>query len=134
MSELRTPQLRVLNALRPKNPDSAPINWPIMGRAIIARRAGYTEVSGSVTRALNGIPEGSSSGDTHPGLIELGMVIPFVVDLDGVEEPNFQITLLGLQALEDYLRAGGSLPPVRNASICTNHRYMIEEEESLTEM
>ncbi len=98
--------------------------WPILNRAALGVRAGYTAISGSITRALNGIYEGSSSGDAHPGLLDKKLVKEMVIDLDGMTEVNYQITEEGIKEFEAYIaKNGDNLPPVKDASICTNERY-----------
>ena len=120
---LRVPQARVLQALVPQYPEDPPSEWPLMGRAYLGVRAGYTAVSGTITRALNGIREGSSSGDPHPGLLARGLVEEVPVDVDGVVEVTYRATAAGIAAFQAYLASGGTCPPVKDAAGCTNDRY-----------
>lgn len=121
---LRVPQARLLAALLPPYPDDPPEEWPLITRAVLAVRAGYTAISGSVTRALNGIREGSSSGDAHPGLRALGHVEVVEIDVDGLIEDNYRITPTGIAAIQAWLAANpDGLPDVRDADSATNHRY-----------
>lgn len=121
---LRTPQARVLAALMPTYPNDPVSEWPLVTRAQLAARAGYTAISGSVTRALNGIKFGSSSGDPHPGLLVSGLVEEVPVEVEGLVETNYCATAAGIQAYCTYLAAqGGKLPQLRDASVCTNDRY-----------
>jgi hypothetical protein len=83
-------------------------------------RAGYTAISGTVTRALNGIREGSSSGDPHPGLLALGYVEEVVLDVEGLKEVNYQATAAGVKSYLAHLAAAGGLPEVRDALASTN--------------
>ena len=122
---LRTPQARVMAALVSKYPDDPADEWPLLTRPRLAVRAGYTAISGTVTRALNGIRAGSSSGDPHPGLLALGYVEEVPVDVDGVTETNYRATAAGVRAYWAYLASGGKLPPVRDAAVCTNDRYKV---------
>lgn len=124
---LRTPQARVLAALMPAYPEDPVSEWPLVNRPQLGIRAGYTSISGTVTRALNGIRAGSSSGDPHPGLLALGYVEEVPVSLDGVTETNYRATRDGIKAYQDYLALNNKLPTVRPASICTNDRYRKEE-------
>lgn len=122
---IRLPQARILHALAPP-PDYGecdPMHWPIMTRQALARLSGYSEISGSVTRSLNGVPEGSSSGPAQAGLIELRYVEVVTVDIDGVNEENYRITPSGLAALRAWRSAGRTLPPIKEAASCTNRRY-----------
>lgn len=120
---LRVPQARVLAALVPPYPEDPPRLWPLWGRPALARRAGYTPVSGSITRALNGIRAGSSSGDPQTGLLALGYVETVEVDVCGVTESNYRITAAGVAALHAYLAEHGELPPLRDQGASTNKRY-----------
>ena len=128
---LRTPQARVLAALMPANPALPPFLWPCLTRAVLARRAGYTAISGSVTRALNGIQPGSSSdaapngtpGKGHPGLLARGMIEEFILDIEGVKEVNYRATALGVQAYQTYIATHGELPELKDKEGCINDRY-----------
>lgn len=124
MSEfnLRIPQLRVLCALMPENPDTYWTEWPMLTRGDLGVRAGYTPISGSITRALNGLREGSSSGPPFPGLIALSLVEEVNVNLDGVQETNYRITKAGVEEYLKYI-SKKPLPPVKDSSICINERY-----------
>jgi len=121
---LRTPQARVLAALMPARIDDPPIEWPLLTRAQLGVRAGYTSLSGTITRALNGIRPGSSSGDAHLGLIARGLVEEQSVDVDGVTELNYRITAAGICEYSAYtLITGSQLPALKDPSSCTNDRY-----------
>lgn len=121
---LRTPQARVLHVLMPARPEAPAIDWPLVTRAQLGVRAGYTAISGTVTRVLNGIRQGSSSGDPHPGLLARAMIVEVVLDIEGTKEVNYQITPLGIKAYQAYLASnGGKLPAYRDASLCINDRY-----------
>ena len=120
---LRTPQARVLAVLMPDDLTDPPSRWPLVTRAQLGVRAGYTAISGTVTRALNGICTGSSSGDSHPGLLERGMIDSVTLDIEGVKEVNYLATALGVQAYQAYLATQGAPPQLRDAATCTNHRY-----------
>lgn len=122
---LRIPQARVLNALMPTYPEYPPSEWPLITRAQLAVRAGYTAISGSVTRALNGIRiTNTTSGDPHPGLLDKGMVEQIVVDVEGVTEVNYRITREGIAAFQRFIASGRKIPPVRDAALCINDRYL----------
>ena len=125
---LRTPQARVLASLVPETPDIPRIDWPILTRAKLGIKAGYTAISGSVTRALNGIRPGSSSGDAHLGLLDLGFVEEVVLDIDGTTEVNYRATAAGVGAYREYLSAQGALPELRDPAVCTNERYKKKSE------
>ncbi len=126
--ELRVPQARVLRALLPLYPADPPDEWPLLTRAQLGLTAGFTVLSGSCTRALNGIRAGSSSGPPQVGLLALGMVEVIVLDVEGLQEDNYRITLSGIAALSVYVMAGGTLPPLKDPSVCTNQRYQKEEQ------
>lgn len=127
-TDLRTPQARVLAALVPISPDDPVFDWPTYRRDVLAAKAGYTAISGSITRALNGIREGSSSGDAHLGLLALKYVEELEFELDGgIKETNYRITPAGIAAFRAYELAVGKLPPLRDKETCTNDRYKKEK-------
>jgi hypothetical protein len=116
---LRVPQLRILEVLNGEDPD----NPPLLSRVKICQRAGFSEISGTITSALNGVPPNSSSGPARPGLVELGMVTKETIDVDGEEELVFRITPAGRAALAAFFDAGGTLPKHRDKKSSTNLRY-----------
>lgn len=121
---LRTPQARILAALMPEYLGDPVSEWPLLTRPNLGVRAGYTAISGTVTRALNGIRAGSSSGDPHPGLLALGLVEEVIVDVDGRSEVNYRATTKGVGAYSAYIaKLNGALPEVRDKEVCTNDRY-----------
>lgn len=121
---LRTPQARVLAALAPQEEGAPRVDWPVITRAQLGVRAGYTAISGTITRALNGIRAGSSSGDAHPGLLVRGFVEEVVLDIDGTREVNYRITPAGIRAYRAHVAEHGpSLPPQRDKAVCVNDRY-----------
>jgi len=121
---LRAPQARVLAPLQPEHPDDPVFDWPLITRAQLGVRAGYTAISGTVTRALNGIRAGSSSGDPHPGLLARGMVEEVVLYIEGTREVNYRVTRKGVEAYQAYItKQGGKLPELKDAATCTNDRY-----------
>lgn len=121
---LRAPQARVLAPLIPAYPEDHVSEWPLINRAQLGVRAGYTAISGTVTRALNGIRPGSSSGDAHPGLLALKLVEEVMVDIEGRQEVNYRATAEGIRVYKAYLASlGGELPKVRDKEACTNDRY-----------
>jgi hypothetical protein len=121
---LRVPQARVLAALVPDDPTDPPSEWPLLTRAQLGIRAGYTGTSGSITRTMNGLREGSSSGNAHPGLLGAGLVEAIEIDVDGLAETNYRITAAGIAAYQAHVAAtGGKLPEVKSAALCVNNRY-----------
>lgn len=120
---LRVPQTRILAVLLPPYPEDPPLEWPLFTRSGLAVRAGYTTLSGTVTRVLNGIRPGSSSGEAHPGLLSLGLVEEIPVDVDGLIEINYRITRAGIDAYSMFVAQGGVLTAVKDASKCINDRY-----------
>jgi hypothetical protein len=112
----------------PADQTEHPIAWPVLTRAKLCRQAGFKSTSGSITRVLNGIRPGNrTSGAPHPGLVERGLVEVVVLDIEGVREVNYRITLAGIRAYEAYLVRGGRLPEVKDAATCTNCRYQRKE-------
>lgn len=121
---LRTPQARVLAALQPEYPDDPVQEWPLVTRAQLGVRAGYTAISGTVTRALNGIRAGSNSGDAHPGLLAMGFIEEVVLDIEGRREVNYRATAAGVAAYGRHIeRVSGRLPELRPREACINDRY-----------
>lgn len=121
--KLRLPQIRVLAVLCASRPD------PLLSRGALAERCGFSPLSGTVTRVLNGVREGSSSGSARPGLVPIGYVSKTDLDIDGVIETVYQITPQGRQAYEDWIEEHGELPPMRGADISTNKRYQKEDDD-----
>lgn len=121
---LRVPQARVLAALVPEDPTWPETDWPLLTRANLGVNAGYTAISGTVTRALNGIKPGSSSGDAHPGLLTLGYIQEIVLDVEGVQEVNYRATKIGVVAYLAWTTSNGNkLPEVKDRVTCINDRY-----------
>jgi hypothetical protein len=118
---LKVPQARVLAALCPE----AGVDDPPLGtvpRAALAEAAGILPTTGTINRVLNGIPDGSSSGASHPGLVETGLIERVELDLDGRATDSYRITRAGIAAVRAWL-ATNELPPLRDAESCTNRRY-----------
>jgi hypothetical protein len=120
--KLRLPQARVLAVLVPPNPSDPPSEWASVPGKVIAYRLGTSEVSDYIRRAMRGLREGSPSGTPHKGLLALGYATEYVLDIEGLDEIHYQITAAGIAAITEYLKHN-KLPPVRNASLCTNDRY-----------
>lgn len=120
---LRTMQARVLSALIPSTPEMPVESWPVLCKAQLGIRAGYTAISGSITRALNGIPPGSSSGEPHLGLLDLGLVISIILDIDGLEEVNYRTTPAGVAAYQTHIAERGELAKRKSVTASTNQRY-----------
>jgi hypothetical protein len=122
---LRVPQARVLRVLMPADPSDHWIEWPVLTRAQLAVRAGYTGTSGSITRVLNGIHEcNRTSGDPHPGLLARGLIEEEPLDICGLIEMNYRITPAGIREYQAWVAAGGRLPAVKDAALCVNDRYL----------
>lgn len=121
--ELRVPQARLLAALMPDDPTRPLICWRVVNRARLGVKAGYTAISGTVTRALNGVKPGSSSGEAHLGLLGLKMIEEVIIDIEGTKEVNYRITWAGIRAYQDYIKRHGELPPLKDRGTCINDRY-----------
>lgn len=113
--DLRVPQARVLRALMPTDDSKSS---PVLTRVQLAKLAGYTPTSGTITRALRGIDAASSSGTPHQGVLGLGLVEE--VELDGIKA--YRITPAGHNAVE---RLAGDLPQMRDKTTYTNYRYLL---------
>lgn len=124
-STLRVPQARVLKALMPKEEDRAKhfAYWPTYNRVSLASRAGFIPTTGTINRVLNGIPNGSSSGEPHPGLLERGLMKAESLETDSGFETVYRITAAGIREVEAYLADIGRLPKKRDKELCVNDRY-----------
>lgn len=115
--KLKIPQVRVLRCFTSGR--------PLLNRAKIAERAGFSELSGTVTRVLNGLREGSSSGAAHPGLLTLGYLERIDLEVEeGVTETCYRITDAGARALAAWeAESGGKSVTMRDKTSSVNHRY-----------
>lgn len=120
---LKIPQARVLAALMPEDVNSPSIDWPLITRANLNTACGYSQISTGVTRPMQGIPPGSSSGNSYPGLIALKYVEEIVLDIEGVSEINYRITPIGAMAYLEWSITNGKLPELRDKNSCINDRY-----------
>ena len=114
---LKIPQIRVLRLLADGGGCS---------RARLSELAGYTAISGTVTRVIHGLREGSTSGPAYPGLLDAGLVEENALNMDGIKEVCYTITEAGLSALAALNGEASNLPPLRNRKVCTNKRYQKE--------
>lgn len=114
--KLSVPELRVLRVLA---------CGALLSRQKIGERCGLSKVSGTVTRAFNGLREGSSSGAARPGLLKLGLVEELRIDIeeDGIHEVAYRITDAGAAVL---MGRGEELPALRDRESSTNKRYQID--------
>lgn len=117
---LRVPQVRVLAALIPARPSDPVSEWPTFNRAQLGVHSGYTAISGTVTRVLNGIHEGSSSGDPHLGLLGLGYIEEITLYVEGVAEVNYRATTAGVNAYHTWIAQNGAIPQMRDQTTCRN--------------
>lgn len=120
---LRIPQARVLRALMPK---SGSKTRPVLTPVELAENAGFSPTSGTINRVLHGIPKGSSSGNPHKGLLDLGLLS--AIDQDG--STAYRITTAGIKAVERHPK----LPKMRDKEICINNRYLQDLPEDLREI
>src|SRR6266852_9302340 len=105
---LHLPHARVLRALEERHPR-------VLSRNDLAAHIGYSEISGTISIALNGIRKGSSTGPAHPGLLELGMVEKLYQD-GRVRGMGYRITQRGREAMVGV----GPLPSLRDQEACKN--------------
>lgn len=111
MEKLRLPQIRALKALK---------EYGTLSRNGLSEKCGLSTLSGTITRVLHGLREGSSSGPAHPGLLTLGLIRENVVELDNeITELWYDITPKGLAALAE----AGDVPEPRSRESSTNKRY-----------
>lgn len=121
--KLKVPQARVLAALMPENVNTPQCDWPLITRTYLNMACGYSQISTGVTRPMQGIPEGSSSGNSYPGLLALKYVEEIILDIEGTAEVNYRITMLGAMAYLEWCAAGGKLPKLKDRESCINSRY-----------
>ena len=121
--DLRLPQARVLRALLPLDGNG---DTPALTRVELAERAGFTIRSGLINRVLQGIREGSSSGNPHKGLLDLKLVA--AIESNGIKK--YRITPKGINAIKEHPR----LPELRDKTICVNYRYLQDLEQDLEEI
>ncbi len=129
---LLTPEARILQALMPEKGVLDPLyqdDWPTFTRAQLSVRAGYTAISGTTTRALNGVRANSSSGDPQLGLLKGKLVEEIVLDIEGLKETNYRITATGIKAYHAHVAIHGEkLPKLKDAKLCINDRYTKPQE------
>lgn len=118
---LRLQHARVLAHLVPDDLTDPPFLWPHVARAHLGLLAGFTSISGTLTRVLNGIRSSNrTSGAPHLGLIGLGYVEEVVLDVMGKKEVSYCATAAGAAAYARWLGDGGRLPPIKPAVKATN--------------
>lgn len=76
---------------------------------MLATHVGCT--SSNISHALCGIPRSNSP---YPGLLGLGLLEKVALDVSGVTEINYRITVSGIQAYLDYIATHKELPPLRS--------------------
>lgn len=127
-------QFNVLKALMPKDATQPAWEWPMWNRAQLGKRAGFTAVSGSLTRVLNGIKLSNwtsavergvqPSGKPHPGLLARGFITEVTVELDSRNETNYQATPAGVRAYEAHVASGRRhIPRDKASSVNTDRGY-----------
>lgn len=124
--KLKVPQVRVLAALMPEDATWPQSEWPLITRTYLNEVCGYSQISTGVTRPMQGIPSGSSSGKSYPGLIALKYVDEIVLDVDGVQEVNYRATLAGALAYLEWAATNNNskkLARVKDRESCINDRY-----------
>ena len=111
---LTVPQARLLAALADGE--------PLLTRVKLCVKAGLSPTSGTFPSAVTGVREGSTHGPASPGLLRLGLVERFDLDVDDVVEVVYQATPLGRSTLAGWLKSN-DLPPLKDARAATNDRY-----------
>lgn len=132
--ELLRPQARLLKTLAPPPEYDDPewqFEWATVTRAQLSVCAGFTAISGTTTRALNGVPDNGSVNKPHLGLLGLGYVEEVILDICGRKEVNYRITATGIRAWRAYVAENGdNLPPVKSIYECLNNRYKKSKEQT----
>jgi hypothetical protein len=125
MPKLLMCQVRVLRALMPDDPADPTTEWPLLNRTQLNRRAGFTELSGNITRALRGGMAGARITIRTPGLLETGLVVMLTIDVMDAREDCYRATPAGVEAYRKYVGEYGEPKEVRDPSSCTNKRYKV---------
>ena len=127
--ELRVPQARVLRVLMPADPSDHWIDWPVWTRTYLSLRRvqNWREAPANQRQSyprLNGIgPDNTTSGVPTLASWRCRLVEAITLYIEGRAETNYRITAAGIRAYQAYLARGGKLPPVKDATTCTNARY-----------
>ena len=115
-----TIEARVLNAVA-----SAQGGW--LNRHDLNKKSGFTKLSGSATRALNGVKKNKYFPAGRPGLIQEKAIEVSRDDVDGKVEINYKVTPVGRTLLKTWLKEhDGKVPKLRGADTSTNKRYLGE--------
>lgn len=119
------PQARILSILRPKSGGKN----PILSRIKIIKEAGFSPLSGTFSRALNGVAKMSTVAEfigAKKGLVDLGFVKLVDTNVDGAVEHGYEATKDGLKELDKFLKTcvDGELPKHRDRTVCLNNRYI----------
>lgn len=122
---LSATQASVLKALVPDDTTVPVWDWPMWNRAELGRRAGFTAVSGSLSRVLKGISaDNFTSGKPHPGLLARGFIKEVPVELESKVEVNYQATEAGARAYQAYVASGRKhIPRDKASSVNTDRGY-----------
>jgi hypothetical protein len=119
---MRTPHAHILQVLFPERPQDHYIEWPLLTRAQLGIRVGYTAISGTITRALKGVHSAKTVNEQHDGLLDLKYVVEVPIETDVGVEVNYRITAAGIAAYRAYLLTHpNGPPPCKDRSTCVTH-------------
>lgn len=119
-SPISVPQARLLNALKPRDGVK-----PCLTRMKLIKAVGFSPLSGTFSRAMNGVKRDSAVSEflgAQPGLIKMEMIEVIEGKVDESSETAYRITKAGTDALEQFL-AIKKLPKARDKALCVNARY-----------
>jgi len=119
--KIGTPQLRVLLALQ---------GGKIYTREGLCQLIGISPTAGTLNLALNGRKVSKGNPRAEPGLLERGLIAKLELDVDGVKEVRYRITVAGTIYLALERSKGRGLPKLRGRTISTNRRYRGNVEEA----
>lgn len=111
--KLLTHQIRVLRAL-------AAEEGKALSRPDLCKAIGWNEKSGTLNKALRGVPPTVKTDRPYPGLLGMGLVVKLELDVDGFKEVMYKLTDEGV---EEEKQHQGELKPMRDKGISTNNRY-----------
>lgn len=123
---LSLPQARILSMLKPKVPSA---KNPILTRVKIIELCGFSPLSGTFSRAVNGVAKMSKVAEfigPQKGLVALKFINEVENQVDGKTEHGYEATRAGLLELQAFLKTckDGELPGNRDRKLCLNNRYI----------
>ncbi len=95
-------QARILAILLPDDESEPVSEWPIWTRAMLRKKVGFSEKN-TLNRPING----DSTNKEHLGLLPMGLISEFKMDIDGLIETSYHITPRGIEVYRTYEETKG---------------------------